>query len=114
MVVSKLEAANTFESINPATKQSIGRVPQMGEAEVEAAVDKAWKTFENWQLTSFSKRAKLVMKFRQLLASKADELANLISEEVGKPLPEAYLSELCGPLDTCVWLAENSERLLAD
>jgi succinate-semialdehyde dehydrogenase/glutarate-semialdehyde dehydrogenase len=114
MVVSKLEAASTFESINPATKQSLGRVPQMGEAEVAAAVDKAWKTFENWQLTSFSKRAKLVMKFRQLLASKADELANLISEEVGKPLPEAYLSELCGPLDTCVWLAENSERLLAD
>ncbi len=112
MVVTK--PAETIESINPATKQSLGRAPLMGESEVNAAVEIAWKTFEHWQLTSYNKRAKLVLKFRQLIANKADELASLISEEVGKPLPEAYLSELCGPLDTCVWLAENCERLLAD
>ncbi len=112
MVVTK--QADTFESINPATKQPLGRAPLMGESEVNAANELAWKTFEHWQLTSYSKRAKLVLKFRQLIANKADEIANLISEEVGKPLPEAYLSELCGPLDTCVWLAENCERLLAD
>jgi len=112
MVVTK--PAETIESINPATKQSLGRAPLMGESEVNAAVEIAWKTFEHWQLTSYNKRAKLVLKFRQLIANKADELASLISEEVGKPLAEAYLSELCGPLDTCVWLAENCERLLAD
>ncbi len=44
----------------------------------------------------------------------SDAIANLISAEVGKPLVEAYMGELTGPLDSCVWLAENAERFLKD
>ncbi|MFX5858487.1 aldehyde dehydrogenase family protein, partial [Acinetobacter baumannii] len=44
----------------------------------------------------------------------ADEISALITAEVGKPVVEAYMSELSGPLDTCVYLAENTEQILKD
>jgi acyl-CoA reductase-like NAD-dependent aldehyde dehydrogenase len=111
MVVSK---ASTLESINPATKAVLGRVPIMGEDEVRLAVERSWHCFDEWQLTSLKARAKLIANLRKVIAARADEIAKLISEEVGKPLPEAYFSELSGPLDTCLWLSNSGEKLLAD
>ena len=49
-----------------------------------------------------------------MIERRSDEIARLVSEEVGKPLIEAYLSELTGPLDSCIWLAENAQRVLRD
>ena len=86
----------------------------MSGSQVEEAVKRATTTFETWQLTSLKRRMKLAAKLRSIIATRADEIARLISEETGKPLPEAYLSELSGPLDTCQWLSENLEKLLTD
>ena len=83
-------------------------------SDVTAAVDAAWKTYATWQLTPFSKRIKKILRLRRIIEQRADEIANLVCCEVGKPLTESYLAELTGPLDTCVWLAENAERLLKD
>jgi acyl-CoA reductase-like NAD-dependent aldehyde dehydrogenase len=103
-----------IESVNPANKAVLGKVPIMGEAEVTKAVEASWRVFADWQLTSYKKRGRLLAKLHNLIAANADELAKLISEEVGKPMPEAYLSELSGPLDTANWLVENCDKLLAD
>ncbi len=103
-----------IESINPSTKQVLGKVPIMGKTKVDEVVASAQKAYEMWQLTSYKQRAKYIAKLRQVIADQADDLAQLISEEVGKPLAEAYLSELTGPLDTCTWLIENCEKLLND
>jgi acyl-CoA reductase-like NAD-dependent aldehyde dehydrogenase len=111
MVLSK---TSTIESINPATKAVLGRVPVLGEDDVRLTVERSWHCFEEWQLTPLKKRAKLMANLRKVIAGKADELAKMISEEVGKPLPEAYFSELSGPLDTCLWLVTSGEKLLAD
>lgn len=111
MVVSK---APIIQSINPATREIVGEVPVMLAAEVANTVERSWRAYETWQLTGYHKRAKLVLALRRLIESRADEIAELVSKEVGKPLSEAYLSELTGPLDTCLWLAENAERSLKD
>jgi len=111
MVVSK---TSTIESINPATKAVLGRVPVSSEDDVRLAVERAWHAYEDWQLTSLKKRAKLIANLRKIIAARADEIAKLISDEVGKPLPESYFSELSGPLDTCLWLVSSGEKLLAD
>src|SRR5208337_1334615 len=107
MVLSK---TSTIESINPATKAVLGRVPVLGEDDVRLTVERSWHCFEEWQLTPLKKRAKLMANLRKVIAGKADELAKMISEEVGKPLPEAYFSELSGPLDTCLWLVTSGEK----
>jgi succinate-semialdehyde dehydrogenase/glutarate-semialdehyde dehydrogenase len=104
----------TIESLNPATKEVIGEVPIIGAAQVEEAVGLAWKAFDQWQFTDYNYRAKKVLDLRRVIDRRSDEIANLISTEVGKPLVEAYLSELTGPLESCAWLAENAERHLKD
>lgn len=111
MVVSKNA---TIQSINPANKEVLGEVPIATAAQVDEAVQAAWKAFEQWQLTDFGQRAKKILELRRVIDRQSDEIAQLVSKEVGKPLVEAYLAELTGPLDTCVWLAENAERMLSD
>lgn len=112
--MSVVVSESIIESINPADKTVLGKVPTMGEADVTKAVECANRAYQEWQLTSYKKRGKLLSRLHDLIAASADEIAKLISDEVGKPLPEAYLSELSGPLDTANWLAENCEKLLAD
>ncbi|HEY9784051.1 MAG TPA: aldehyde dehydrogenase family protein [Candidatus Obscuribacterales bacterium] len=104
----------TLLSINPATKEVLGEVPILGPAQVEEAVKESWSAFQTWQLTDFHKRAKRIRALRKIIEARADELAQLICKEVGKPLVESYLAELTGPLDTCVWLCDNAERTLKD
>lgn len=104
----------TLISVNPANKQVLGEVPVMGPAQVEEAVKKSWQAYESWQLLDYGKRARKIMQLRKVMEAQADEIAQLISKEVGKPLTEALMAELTGPLDTCVWLVENAERTLRD
>src|SRR5579885_2260674 len=104
----------TLQSINPATREVLGEFPIMPRLAVKEAVEKAWKAYEDWQLLDYSKRGRLILKLHKILARRADEIAALISSEVGKPLSESYSSEIMGTLDTCVWLADNAERLLSD
>lgn len=111
MVTSKIAS---IQSVNPATREVLGEVPVMGQSDVEAAVEKAWKSYETWQLKDYGKKAKHIRKLRSVISKHADELAQLISSEVGKPMSESYLTELTGPLDTCTWLVDNAERLLSD
>lgn len=111
MVVSK---PATLESLNPATREVVGEVPIMNAAQVKEAVDSAWIAFDSWQLTDYRRRAQKLFDMRRVIDKNADVIAKLVSDEVGKPLVEAYMSELTGPLDSCVWLAENAERCLKD
>lgn len=104
----------TIQSINPSTRELLGEVPVMGKTQVEEAVERAWKAYEDWQLLDYNQRAKLILRLRRVISKNADVLAEMISKEVGKPLTESYAAELNGPLDTCVWLSENADRLLKD
>ncbi|MBK9142358.1 MAG: aldehyde dehydrogenase family protein [Candidatus Melainabacteria bacterium] len=111
MVTSKTA---TLKSINPANLEVLGEVPVMLENEVRQTVEKARLAQEDWQLLDFGKRASLVLRLRRLISRQSKEIAELISNEVGKPIGEAFSAEINGTLDTCVWLADNAERLLKD
>lgn len=112
MVISSAE--ERIISINPANKEKIGEVPIMTAGQVEEAVQQAWRAFDIWQMTNFYERSKMLMKFHKVLEQHADEVAALVTAEVGKPIVEAYLSELSGPLDTCIYLAEQTELILKE
>jgi acyl-CoA reductase-like NAD-dependent aldehyde dehydrogenase len=104
----------TFPSVNPATLQVIGEIPLMGKSAVEMAVASAWEAFQTWQLTSYSQRSEHILQLRDLIERQKDDIAALVSQEVGKPLIESYLADLSGPLNTCVWLADKTEGYLKD
>lgn len=104
----------TFRSFNPATLEVLGEVPLLGKENVESAVAAARDAFQSWRLTSFRQRSDYIMRLRNTMERQKDDIAALISREVGKPLLESYLADLSGPLDTCVWLATKAEQYLKE
>src|SRR5881394_1500838 len=89
-------AGPAFESLNPATNQSLGHYRAATIAEVDEAVRSARSSFEDWSLLPIEKRVAYLSAFAdRLKRDKTDgqTLPLLISEETGKPFWEA-LTEL--------------------
>ncbi len=86
-------SGRTSPIYNPATGEIQAQVGLADIAEVDAAVASAKKAFTTWRSTSLSRRAEVMFKFRQIVDSRRDEIANLISIEHGK-VPSDALGEL--------------------
>ncbi len=80
-----------LSSLNPATGEVVGTVPVHTAVDVDAAVARARIAGERWAALSFAARAEELARFRRALAAHADELAELMYRENGKPLLEAYV-----------------------
>ncbi len=96
MVPRMATAASTatperLSSYNPATHDLVGTVPIHGAAEVDASVARARVAAERWGALSFEARGEELTRFRQALAAHADELADLLHRENGKPELEALV-----------------------
>ncbi len=83
---------------NPATGQQQGEVALASVAEVDKAVAVAKETFSTWRSSSLSKRADILFAFRQIVHSRRDEIANLVSQEHGK-VPSDAAGELARGLE---------------
>jgi len=76
----------TIEVVNPATEQVIGRIPAGTAEDAAAAAEAARAAFGQWASTPPAERAALLTRLHQGLAARADEIANVISSELGMPL----------------------------
>ena len=74
---------------NPATGESLGRVPLGGAADVDAAVKAAAAAFPAWRETPPVVRARFLFKMKELLEDHFDDLARIVTQENGKTLDEA-------------------------
>ncbi len=74
---------------NPATGEVIRRVPLANCHDVEAAVAAARAAFPGWRDTTPLRRARILMRFRELMQAHSDELVRLTSEEHGKTRSDA-------------------------
>ncbi len=74
---------------NPATGEVQARVPLATKDEVDAIVAKAAEAQVGWGATNPQRRARVIMKFAALINEHMDELAELVSKEHGKTLPDA-------------------------
>ncbi len=79
----------TMEVLNPATGESIAEVPRGTQADVDRAVEAAKKALPEWLETTPGERAEALLKLADALEENADELAQLESQNVGKPLGAA-------------------------
>ncbi|HVI56652.1 MAG TPA: CoA-acylating methylmalonate-semialdehyde dehydrogenase [Luteibacter sp.] len=77
------------EVVNPATQAVLARVPFATTAEVDAAVGAAARAFKTWRKTPIGVRARIFLKYQQLIREHMGELAALLSAEQGKTLPDA-------------------------
>ncbi|HLX80116.1 MAG TPA: CoA-acylating methylmalonate-semialdehyde dehydrogenase [Burkholderiales bacterium] len=75
--------------VNPATQQVLARVPLCGPEEVAAAVTSAKGAFKTWRKTPIGARARVFLKYQQLIREHMKELAAILTAEQGKTLPDA-------------------------
>jgi malonate-semialdehyde dehydrogenase (acetylating)/methylmalonate-semialdehyde dehydrogenase len=84
-----VENADYLDLTNPATGESLGRVPLSTLSEVDAAVDAARTAFPAWRRVPPVQRARFLFRFKNLLEERFDEIARLVTEENGKTLDES-------------------------
>jgi len=77
------------EVFQPMTGEVIGRVALASRAELRAAVENAKAAQPAWAATNPQRRARVMMKFLELIAKEMDSLAELLAREHGKTLPDA-------------------------
>lgn len=75
--------------INPATQQVLARVPFATADEINAAVAAAKQAFKTWRKTPIGTRARIFLKYQQLIRENMAELAATLTAEQGKTLPDA-------------------------
>jgi acyl-CoA reductase-like NAD-dependent aldehyde dehydrogenase len=85
------KSGETFETINPASEEVLGIVAEGDKADVDEAVKAARSAFESgkWPSMGPHQRARYLFKIAELIEGHADELAELITLDNGKPLAES-------------------------
>ncbi len=102
--------AATIAVVDPATEEPFAEVPDQGPADAAAAVDAAAAALPSWSVTPPRERAELLRKAHGALVAHADELAELITLENGKPIAEAK-GEITYSAEFFRWYAEEACRL---
>ncbi len=106
-------AARELRVVNPATLEAVGAVPVTEAAAVQVLVAEASLVQEGWGATRPADRARVLGRLRRAVLGRAAEIAETVRAETGKPLLEAYSSELYPALDALQWLERRSARVLA-
>ena len=75
--------------VNPATQEVLARVPFATAAEVDAAVAAAKQAFKTWRTTPSGARARIMLKFQSLIREHSKRIAQILTAEQGKTLPDA-------------------------
>ncbi len=100
----------TTESYNPATGEVVGIITRSNEEDVDKAVAAARAAFKKWRLVPAPVRGELLMKIGQGLEKHKEELAQLLTREMGKVLPEAR-GDVQEAIDVAYYFAGEGRRL---
>ncbi len=90
--------SSTMEVINSTTEEAMGSIPMGNAADVDKAVSAAVEAFNDWSNTSRDERAKFLSMIQERLSARIDEMASLISGEVGTPLAISNLVQVGLPV----------------
>jgi acyl-CoA reductase-like NAD-dependent aldehyde dehydrogenase len=100
-----------FENKNPAdVSDSIGRFPLSGAADVERAVESAQRGFDVWRKTPAPARGDVMRRIGDIMTKRKDEIADLMTREMGKPLTETR-GDVQEGIDTAYYAATEGRRL---
>jgi succinate-semialdehyde dehydrogenase / glutarate-semialdehyde dehydrogenase len=99
----------TIPVVNPATGEPIGTVAHAARSDLDRALEAADRGFRQWRKVSAFDRSKVMRKAADILRSRADAIAELLTLEQGKPLVEAK-GEVMAGADVIDWFAEEARR----
>ncbi|NUQ34868.1 MAG: aldehyde dehydrogenase family protein [Planctomycetaceae bacterium] len=99
----------SFESCDPANGELIGTANQSTPADVKEAIDSASAAFPAWKAIPQPKRAEIVYKVGDIFKRRKEEIAQLMSREMGKPIAEARGDTQEG-VDMAYYIASEGRR----
>jgi succinate-semialdehyde dehydrogenase/glutarate-semialdehyde dehydrogenase len=99
----------TLSVVDPATEEVIGKIAHARKADLDLALEAADKGFKIWRDTSAFERSKLMRKAADIMRSRVDAIAYMMTREQGKPLAQSKM-EVLGAADTIDWFAEEARR----
>jgi succinate-semialdehyde dehydrogenase/glutarate-semialdehyde dehydrogenase len=102
-----------FKSINPFSQEVIAEHEVLTNTQLMQKLKLSESAFKNWRATTFQERADKMKKLANILRANKDELGLLITNEMGKILPEG-IAEVEKSAGNCDFYAENAEKMLKD
>jgi alpha-ketoglutaric semialdehyde dehydrogenase len=103
-------SGETFESVNPATGETIGLFPRSAAEDVDRAVEAAKAAYEEWRLVPAPKRGEILYRFANLLTEQKEDLTDLMTREMGKVKAEAG-GDVQEAIDMSLYMAGEGRRL---
>ena len=100
-----------MQSVNPFTGEVIKNYTEYTSEEVTSIISQVDNAFQQWKLTDFEQRAKLMRKLQSLLIERKNELAGIMVAEMGKVMREA-IGEIEKCATVCSFYADNAAQFL--
>jgi succinate-semialdehyde dehydrogenase/glutarate-semialdehyde dehydrogenase len=110
---TKAAGDKRFAVTNPATGEIVAEVADLGASDVTAAIDAATPAQKEWAARTAKDRAMVMRKWYDLIMANADDLAIILTTEMGKPLAEAR-GEIVYGASFIDWFAEEARRVCGD
>jgi acyl-CoA reductase-like NAD-dependent aldehyde dehydrogenase len=104
------DSGERFRSLNPATEQALGEFQSGNQSDISRAVEAAEKAFDGWSSTPAPKRGEILFRAASLLKQEKENLAKLVSTEMGKVLQEAR-GDVQEAIDIAEYMAGEGRRL---
>ncbi len=99
-------------SHDPRTGLPVGEVPVTPPEEVPAVVERSRKAFSEWKQLDHKERRAYLKRFKQTVLEQGEHIAEVVRSETGKPLSEAYSTDVVSGLTVMDYYIRNAEKLL--
>lgn len=106
-----LSSATHARSVNPATGETLATFPWATADDVERAIAQADAGYRQWRRESVSHRAQKLRDLGAALRNRGEEMARMMSREMGKPILQAR-AEVAKSASLCDWYAEHGPAML--
>ncbi|HID8741258.1 TPA: succinate-semialdehyde dehydrogenase [Enterobacter mori] len=106
-----LSSATHARSVNPATGETLATYPWATADDVERAIAQADAGYRQWRRESVSHRAQKLRDLGAALRNRGEEMARMMSREMGKPILQAR-GEVAKSASLCDWYAEHGPAML--
>ncbi|MGW0025792.1 NAD-dependent succinate-semialdehyde dehydrogenase [Rhodococcus sp. NPDC003383] len=102
-----------YTTIDPATGERLAQYPEISDAELKDLVARSAAAYREWRATPLEKRRAVLARVAEIYQERADELARLLTIEMGKPITQAK-GEVALVASIYRYYADHAEEFMAD
>jgi succinate-semialdehyde dehydrogenase/glutarate-semialdehyde dehydrogenase len=107
------DSPGSIRSYAPATGELLGEVAVQSKDQIDTVVARARRAQAAWGVLPTAERAERLLRLRDAIVDRADEIVEVLSRECGKPRQEALVHEVMVTADLATYYCRNAERILA-